>query len=498
MLSPHDWEIWREQSVSSVYRRGDTLLEEGSRRRAIFVVRKGAVQVEHVHLGQRIALAQLGPGEVFGEMGFVENAPASASVVALDDVVVEVIEEAALQSLMVSSPGFAVRFYHSLAFALARRLRATSRRLSGAGVGAAAQATRFHQTRTGNISPRQIPSEMSAGLDAFERAMLSLDQELAVGSLQAGEAQRRLGDACDEVVDLLGRTTASQPVIEMGWDDLLAFRDPDRLEAGVGDHVFRATFPFMMLSWTMARCYAKPRGFPDDHDTVAAIYRNEAEGDGRLGPLVDRWFLDRPLCRARRSGRTRMRALLEDLVGTWPAGGPVRVTALASGAAAELVDFYTTGNAAHVFATCVDLDAEALLVTARRAEGSGLGDRMAFLEGDAVPVDGEGVSVRPQHVVYALGLWEYLSDDQAVALLDWSFQHLIDGGAVVVTNLDPANQDRLLMEHLLDWRVNHRTGDDVRALFARSRFAPETPQLSVEPSGDQVVAYCTKGGRRGA
>jgi hypothetical protein len=54
------------------------------------------------------------------------------------------------------------------------------------------------------------------------------------------------------------------------------------------------------------------------------------------------------------------------------------------------------------------------------------------------------------------------------------------------------------MEHLLDWRVNHRTGDDVRALFARSRFAPQTPQLSVETSGDQVVAHCTKGERRGA
>jgi hypothetical protein len=46
----------------------------------------------------------------------------------------------------------------------------------------------------------------------------------------------------------------------------------------------------MMLSTTMARCYAKPRGFPEDHETVTAIYRSEPEGDARLGPIIDRWF----------------------------------------------------------------------------------------------------------------------------------------------------------------------------------------------------------------
>lgn len=141
------------------------------------------------------------------------------------------------------------------------------------------------------------------------------------------------------------------------------------------------------------------------------------------------------------------------------------------------------GDASRVFATCVDLDAEALLATARRAERSGLHDRMAFLEGNAVPVEGEGVSVRPQHIVYALGLWEYLSDDRAVALLDWAFQCLIEGGAVVVTNLDAANPDRALMEHLLDWKANHRTSDELGDLFTRSRFATRPEIIASEGAG---------------
>jgi hypothetical protein len=279
----------------------------------------------------------------------------------------------------------------------------------------------------------------------------------------------------------------------MGWDDLLAFRDLPQLEAGVGDYVFRTTFPFFMLSATMARCYAKPRGFPEDAETVAMIDRAEAEGDGRLGPLIDRWFLDRPLCRARRAGRTWMAATLATEVAARPSGEPVRVASLASGAAAELFDLYRTDTAARVRATCVDLDPEALLTTARTAQQRGLSDRVMCLRGNAVPVAGESLALPPQQIIYALGLWEYLRDDQAVAFLDWAHDHLVDDGLLIVTNLQPANPDRLLMAHLLDWRVTHRSVDDVQRLVAQSRFRAQAPTLAIEVTESQLFVRCPKG-----
>src|SRR5215470_14894434 len=123
ILSAHDWSLLDQHSKSASYRRGDVILAEGASRRALHMVYSGTVRVEQAQNGRGIALALLGPGEIFGEMGFVENGPATASVVADDDVTVDVIDGDALQSVMASEPGFAVRFYHSLALALIRRLR---------------------------------------------------------------------------------------------------------------------------------------------------------------------------------------------------------------------------------------------------------------------------------------------------------------------------------------------------------------------------------------
>ena len=66
-------------------------------------------------------------GELFGEMSFLEEAGASASVVADDEVEVDVIPGEHVRRLLDSLPGFAARFYHSLAVTLSERLRRTSR-----------------------------------------------------------------------------------------------------------------------------------------------------------------------------------------------------------------------------------------------------------------------------------------------------------------------------------------------------------------------------------
>ena len=492
MLSPQDWALLGEQTKPTPYPRGEIILAEGGHRRALHIVNSGTVRVEQAQNGQGIALALLGPGEIFGEMGFVENAPASASVVAQDDAVIDVIEGEALQSLMASQPGFAVRFYHSLAIMLVRRLRATSRRLAQAGTGEVAQVNQFRVPRTGNITVRQVPPELSAGLDNFERVMLSAKQEFRAGTLAEAEAATRVSAACNEVVKLLGQFTNSDPLVEMGWSDLLSFRDPTQLEAGVGDYVFRETFPTMMLSATMARCYAKPRGFPDDHETITTIYASQPEGDDRLGPLIDRWFLDRPICRSRRASSDLMQRTLMQIVKNSPAGEPVQIASLASGAAAELLNLCEASEAAAVRATCVDIDSQALLALARRAERGALAERMTFVQGNAVPSGTDGVSLQPQHAIYALGLCEYLSDEQILALLNRSFESLIAGGAVVITNLASSNPDRELMEHVLDWKAIHRTADDIRGLFANTLFGKQPVDIFADDTGVTLFARCTK------
>jgi extracellular factor (EF) 3-hydroxypalmitic acid methyl ester biosynthesis protein len=107
----------REQHVPA----GESIIRERHHSRAIYVLLEGRVVVEKHHLG---VVDELRPGAIFGEVSFLEGSPASASIVAYDDVDVFVLDE--LDELLGSDLGLASGFYRSLATLLARRLRFTT------------------------------------------------------------------------------------------------------------------------------------------------------------------------------------------------------------------------------------------------------------------------------------------------------------------------------------------------------------------------------------
>lgn len=64
---------------------GAQLMEQGQPSDCLYVLLKGLVKVERDLSGQAIKLAELGPGDVVGEMGVFIGAPRSATVTALED-----------------------------------------------------------------------------------------------------------------------------------------------------------------------------------------------------------------------------------------------------------------------------------------------------------------------------------------------------------------------------------------------------------------------------
>src|SRR6187455_3037031 len=63
---------------------GAVLVQEGSRIEKLYVVLTGVLSVTIGGPGGR-EIARLGPGQIIGEMSFLEDRPASASVVALEN-----------------------------------------------------------------------------------------------------------------------------------------------------------------------------------------------------------------------------------------------------------------------------------------------------------------------------------------------------------------------------------------------------------------------------
>lgn len=125
-LTPEDHRALSAGAKRSSYLEDDVILREGEERNALFVVLEGSARVERVHSDFRYEIARVGPGQIFGEMGFVEGFVASASVVANEAIDVEVISAAQIQNMSELDGGFAGRFYHSLAEILSQRLRETT------------------------------------------------------------------------------------------------------------------------------------------------------------------------------------------------------------------------------------------------------------------------------------------------------------------------------------------------------------------------------------
>ena len=74
------------------FEKGDVLIRENELSRKMFVLHKGKVRVYKSHMGQKVTLAVLNEGEIFGEMSFFDSKPRSATVEALTQVDVYVID----------------------------------------------------------------------------------------------------------------------------------------------------------------------------------------------------------------------------------------------------------------------------------------------------------------------------------------------------------------------------------------------------------------------
>lgn len=97
------------------FKMGATLIKENDLSRKLFILRKGKVRVFKHHNGGKVTLATLGPGEIFGELSFLDAKKRSASVQALSDVQVDFIDGNNLESEIEKLPGWIHIIFKSVA-----------------------------------------------------------------------------------------------------------------------------------------------------------------------------------------------------------------------------------------------------------------------------------------------------------------------------------------------------------------------------------------------
>lgn len=107
------------------FRKGDVIIEKGSYGTFAYVIKSGRVEVSDIVNHKKIVLGILEEGQIFGEMGLVDDQPRSATVTALEDVQLAVLSRDRFNDLFEKNP----KMLLPIIKALFERLRTVNRKL---------------------------------------------------------------------------------------------------------------------------------------------------------------------------------------------------------------------------------------------------------------------------------------------------------------------------------------------------------------------------------
>ncbi len=130
-LSAAEAELVMADGRFTRYLAGDSILTEGASGGRLHVIRSGKVRISRqLPLVGEEALAVLTRGDFFGEVEFLDGAPASADALAHTDCEIFSLPHGELRRLMESHPSLCAKFLWAFGRKLSHRLRETNQRMA--------------------------------------------------------------------------------------------------------------------------------------------------------------------------------------------------------------------------------------------------------------------------------------------------------------------------------------------------------------------------------
>lgn len=453
----------RERDVAQ----GAAVIEAAADSDELYLVLQGLLGVFDDETGTQ--LAAVGPGELLGEMAFVTATSPTETVRALENSTVLAIPFASLEQHGDDDPAFSARLHRSLARLLATRLRVANSR------------SRVH-ARVDDVRHPPGWSRLGEPIERLKQAVFAANEESGHNDDEVPEATR------DRIVEQFhGFCTLLNEVMTQDIDN-------ERVREEVATRLQHELLPYILLAETAERFYTKPRGYAGDFLTLEMIYRNEPGGKNAVGRLIDHCFLDTSAARAVRHRRGLLTTEIDAAIASRP-GETTQITSLACGPAREVFDaFSQLDDPSGLHANLLDIDLQALAFVSDKAASEGLDRQMSFVSENLIRLAlGRSTSdIRDQDLVYSIGLIDYLGDDLVVRLMDLVHAMLRPGGRIVLGNIHPRNSTRGLMDHVLDWKLVHRTEQDMDRLFEASAFGRASTNIRFEDEGINLFAECVR------
>ncbi|MDP6563663.1 MAG: EAL domain-containing protein [Alphaproteobacteria bacterium] len=153
-----------EMVLSRQFAAGDEIFRMGDFGRNAYIIERGRVEVSASVDGEKLVIAELGQGEIFGEMSMIDDAPRSATVIAAEDTEVIVIQRSRFQRpLSVADP-----LMNLLLRVVLSRFRDSQRQFSRKTAELAEIDPALEEIRQLALGRIKVEKDMRQGLDAEE------------------------------------------------------------------------------------------------------------------------------------------------------------------------------------------------------------------------------------------------------------------------------------------------------------------------------------------
>jgi SAM-dependent methyltransferase len=217
----------------------------------------------------------------------------------------------------------------------------------------------------------------------------------------------------------------------------------------------------------------KPHGYAGDYEIVDKLYTFYTSPDERLAKW-DEYFHAMPAAKAVRNRKTYIKNLLGEKMKIHWSEQPFEMLNLASGPARDLFEFFDENRGANVMTDCIDLDCNAIRYASTLL--APYSDSVTFHNKNVLRFH----SSKCYDLVWSAGLFDYFNDDIFQRLVQKFLQNVKPGGELVIGNFCTSNPNIDYME-LLDWKLYHRSADDLIRLVSGCGVAHGNITIDKEP-----------------
>ncbi|OHD62815.1 MAG: hypothetical protein A2176_02950 [Spirochaetes bacterium RBG_13_51_14] len=261
-----------------------------------------------------------------------------------------------------------------------------------------------------------------------------------------------------------------------------------------GFYLRKQMWDIILRSEFMARTNIKPRGYAGDSVMMRMLYENAYCGDSTFARILNKFGLNVPAAQSVRNRRVMISKILRQVQQKFADRNvkTLRIMSVACGPAFELSDLFITADDTMRFqCTLLDQDPEALgeaEENIHRIEAAFGHSIQAIYLQDSVRTMLRTPDIHNKwgrfHFIYSMGLFDYLTQPVAKAVIEKIYSLLEPGGSMFIGNYHVQNRSRWFMEYWLDWVLYYRTEEDMIELI-RDTDA-EAVSILFEESGCQM------------